>query len=244
MVEEVKSLGKTVIITGASKGIGFEIAKNLVIGDHGFGCVVMIARPSHKFNEAVEYIRALGRKCKLVPIEADLSDHEVISRIYDELDALKVRVDTIINNAGFTKPAPIHEAEMSDFIHTMCVNLYSPFRIIQEALRRNYPLEQIINIASTVGIGGRAGWLTYSASKAAVINMSEVLREELAPQGIDVACLSPGRCATDLRRVLAPDENPLTIMQPAQVAQVVAMMTSDTGKLLHSQNLVVRSYLR
>ena len=74
-----------------------------------------------------------------------------------------------------------------------------------------------------------------------MINMSEVLREELKPEGIEVTCLSPGRCATDLRKTLAPDEDPSTIMQPEQVAGVIKLMTSDLGKLLHSINLVVRT---
>ena len=98
-----------------------------------------------------------------------------------------------------------------------------------------------MNIASTAGMNGRAGWLTYSASKSAMINMSEVLRSELAPYGIDVICLSPGRCATDLRKTLAPEEDPETIMQPKQVAEIIKLMISETGQLLHSQNLVVRT---
>ena len=71
--------------------------------------------------------------------------------------------------------------------------------------------------------------------------MSEVLRDELTPFGIKVICLSPGRCATDLRRTLAPDEDPSTIMQPSQVADVIKVMTSPVGDLLQTQNLVVRT---
>jgi 3-oxoacyl-[acyl-carrier protein] reductase len=82
--------------------------------------------------------------------------------------------------------------------------------------------------------------LTYSASKAAVINMSEVMREELAIYGTRVACISPGRTATALRRVLAPDEDPSTIMQPEHVAAVIAMLASPVGKFVDSENLVVR----
>lgn len=130
---------------------------------------------------------------------------------------------------------------MLDFETTMQINLYAPFRLIQAALHRQHPLKSIINIASTAGINGRSGWLSYSASKAAMINMSEVLRDELRPYGISVVCLSPGRCATDLRRTLAPDEDPSTIMQPSEVADVVRLMLSNTGRLLLSQNLVVRT---
>jgi 3-oxoacyl-[acyl-carrier protein] reductase len=82
--------------------------------------------------------------------------------------------------------------------------------------------------------------MTYSASKAALINMSEVMREELAIYGTRVACISPGRCATDLRRTLAPDEDPSTIMQPEDVAAVIEMLASGPGRFIEGANLVVR----
>ena len=98
----------------------------------------------------------------------------------------------------------------------------------------------IVNIASTAGIKGRAGWATYSSSKAALIALSEALREELLPLGTRVTCISPGRCATALRKVLAPDEDPSTIMQPEHVADVIVMLLSDTGHFIDSENIVVR----
>jgi len=177
----------------------------------------------------------------IVPIESDLDDPSIVEDVFAQLKDQNIELNAIVNNAGFTKPDSIIETEMADFEKTMRVNLYSPFRIIQAALRGNHPLNHIINIASTAGMNGRAGWLSYSASKAAMINMSEVLRNELRPYNIEVTCLSPGRCATDLRRKLAPDEDPSTIMQPAQVAAVIKLMTTPTGTLLHSQNLVVRT---
>jgi 3-oxoacyl-[acyl-carrier protein] reductase len=232
---------KSVLISGASRGIGLETAKALSQGDSEFGCVVMIARQSSVFDEALKMVRQKAGRRKIVAIEADLSNPLVVDSIYDRLDAEGIKLMTIINNAGFTKPSSLIEAELADFETTMRVNLFSPFKLIQVALRRSHPLTQIINIASTAGLNGRSGWLTYSSSKAAIINMSEVLREELRPYGIDVVCLSPGRCATDLRRTLAPDEDPSTIMQPEQVASIIKLMTTKTGALLNSQNLVVRT---
>jgi 3-oxoacyl-[acyl-carrier protein] reductase len=234
-------MNNALLISGASRGIGFEIAKLLTCEDSGFDCVVMVARPSDDFDVAVSRVRGNSSSKPVIAIEADLSDPNVVSDIYDRLDQEGIRLSAIINNAGFTKPASINEAELEDFERSMRVNLYSPFKLIQTALRRNHPLKQLVNIASTAGINGRAGWLTYSASKAAMINMSDVLRDELRPYGIEVICLSPGRCATALRRTLAPDEDPSTIMQPQQVASIVKQMLSTTGQLLNSQNLVVRT---
>ena len=232
---------KAVLITGASRGIGFETAKLLSGSNNDVSTLVLVARDTAKFDAALAELRTIGNGCQIVGITADLSNPSVVDTIYEQLDQNGIRLSTIINNAGFTKPASINETEMVDFETTMRTNLYSPFRIIQLALRKNHPLEQIVNIASTAGMKGRAGWLTYSASKSAMINMSEVLRSELAPYGIDVICLSPGRCATDLRKTLAPEEDPETIMQPKQVAEIIKLMISETGQLLHSQNLVVRT---
>lgn len=229
------------LVTGASRGIGMNIARVLASVKSDFDCVVMVGRPSERFDTAIKIVRESAVDCDVLAIEADLADTSCAEYIYDELDAFGVRLTTIVNNAGYTNPATIIDTVLEDFQFTMQVNLFAPFQIIKMALQRQHPINQIINIASTAGISGRSGWLSYSASKAAIINMSEVMREELRPQGIDVICLSPGRCATDLRRTLAPEEDPSTIMQPEQVAAVVRLMTSETGRLLHSQNIVVRT---
>lgn len=231
---------KTALVTGASRGIGKSIAKALASPGSDFNCVIMLARSSVKFKEAITEVRMLAVDCEVYAIEADLAEVDSLTKIYDQLDALGVRLTTIINNAGYTKPAAIVDTELDDFQLTIKVNVLAPFIIVRNAIKRGHPVNKIINIASTAGISGRSGWLSYSASKAALINMSEVMREELSGSGIDVTCLSPGRCATDLRRILAPNEDPSTIMQPDQVASVVRLMTSETGRLLHSQNIVVR----
>lgn len=231
----------SLLITGASKGIGLETARLLAAEENEFDTVILVARDTEYFASAVADIRASSRGKAIHAFPADLSDPLVVESVFDRMEAEGLKVSTLVNNAGYTRPASINETLLEDFDTTMRVNLYSPFQFVKQALRRAHPLRQIVNIASTAGINGRAGWLSYSASKAAMIAMSEVLRDELRPYGVDVICLSPGRCATDLRKRLAPDEDPSTIMQPEQVAQVIRMMTSDVGKLLLSQNLVVRT---
>lgn len=231
---------KTILITGASRGIGLRTAQKLAREGSPFQQIVLVARKSHVFVAVVEDLRA-SSTVDIVAISVDLSDNKNIEFLFNTLNERDISLDTIINNAGFTKPASINEATLADFETTMQVNVFSPFLIIKYALQHKHPLSSIVNIASTAGINGRSGWLTYSASKAAIINMSEVLREELKPYGINVVCLSPGRCATDLRRQLAPREDPSTIMQPEQVADIIQLMLSDSGRLLMAQNLVVRT---
>lgn len=231
---------ESILVTGASRGIGYEICRVLA-SNNADGNIIMVARDSKVFDEAVEKLTAEASDCRIIKVTADLSEKTSVKNIFDLLEQKNISLTSIINNAGFTKPAPIDEIEMDDFELTMRINLFAPFELVKTAIARNHGLKNVINIASTAGIEGRAGWLTYSSSKAALINMSEVMRKELASYGVRIVTLSPGRCATDLRRLLAPEEDPSTIMQAHQVADVVRFMTTETGRVLMSQNLVVRT---
>lgn len=102
---------------------------------------------------------------------------------------------------------------------------------------------KIVNVASTAGSSARPGWLTYAASKAAVISISKTLSAELAEYGIKVFCVSPGRCATPLRKILAPDEDQSRIMQPESVASVILTLLSSNVDVLDGQDIVVRKYV-
>lgn len=235
-------MSKTALVTGASRGIGLETATRFIESADDITTVVIWARESEDFSDTAAKLSevAAARGKKLVAQTVDVGDldalREHVPALYDEVG----NIDILINNAGYTNPVPIHQVEFSDFERTMSVNLYAPFLLIQGLLHAGNTFELIVNIASTAGITGRSGWLTYSASKAAVINMSQVLREELAIYGTRVVCLSPGRTATALRRVLAPDEDPSTIMQPEHVARVIETFASPVGRYIDSENIVVR----
>lgn len=235
-------MSKTALITGASRGIGLETATRFVTSDNDITTVVMWARESEDFTRAVAELSraAVARGKSIIAQSVDVGDLDRLQERVAELSKDVGNVDILINNAGYTNPVPIHQVEFADFERTMSVNLYAPFLLIQGLLHAGNTFELIVNIASTAGINGRSGWLTYSASKAAVINMSQVLREELAIYGTRVVCLSPGRTATALRRVLAPDEDPSTIMQPEHVARVIEMFASPVGRYIDSENIVVR----
>lgn len=234
-------MSKTALITGASRGIGYETSRRLLKNEE-VSCVVMIARPSADFSEGVAELTALAEESgkRVLSWTVDVGDRTALRRLIPEIYASAGNIDILVNNAGYTNPVPLHQVEFDDFERTMAVNLYGPFTLIQDLLHLGNEFGLIVNIASTAGINGRSGWLTYSASKAAVINMSQVLREELAIYGTRVACISPGRTATALRKVLAPDEDPSTIMQPQHVAQVIEMLASPVGQYVDSESIVVR----
>lgn len=234
-------MSKTALITGASRGIGRETAKRLLLSPE-VSTIVVAARPSSAYEATLEELRSeaeqLGKQ--VVDLTVDVGDRSALQEALKPLGERVGNIDILVNNAGYTNPVPVHQIEFEDFERTMSVNLYGPFTLIQDLLHQGNSFDLIVNIASTAGIKGRSGWLTYSASKAALINMSDVLREELAIFGTRVVSISPGRTATDLRKVLAPDEDPATIMQPDSVAEVIGMLASPVGQYIDSENLVVR----
>lgn len=234
-------MSKTLLVTGASKGIGLETVRRFLADRPEFTTLILLARRSDAFTEHLELLaRENTRGATIAPYEIDLADRDAILELIPQIRAEHGNIDMLVNNAGYTKPVSIQQIDFADFERTMAVNVYAPFTLVQELLHQGNKFELIVNIASTAGINGRSGWLTYSASKAAVINMSEVMREELAIYGSRVVCISPGRCATDLRKTLAPDEDPSTIMQPGDVADVINMLASPVGRFVDSANLVVR----
>lgn len=232
---------KTALVTGASRGIGLETVRRFIHNSEDVTTVVMFARASEDFDAAVAALQEeapVGRR--IIARNVDVGDRgdlkKAVKAAYDEVG----NIDILVNNAGYTNPVPLQQVKMSDFEKTMNVNVYAPFLIVKTLLNRGNEFSLIVNIASTAGINGRSGWLSYSASKAAVINMSQVMREELAIYGTRVVCLSPGRTATALRRTLAPEEDPSTIMQPEHVAKVIETFASPIGRFIDSENVVVR----
>jgi len=234
-------MSKSIMVTGASKGIGLRTVREFFYADNDVTDFILLSRRSDEFTVAIKDMAANNPfEKRLTPYYIDLADRDALIEMMKDVMTVHGQVDILVNNAGFTAPTSIQQIDFADFERTIGVNLYAPFTIVQSLLHNRNTFELIVNIASTAGITGRSGWLTYSASKAAVISMSEVMKEELAIYGTRVVCISPGRCATDLRRTLAPDEDPTTIMQPEDVAAVIAMLASPVGRFVDSQNLVVR----
>ncbi len=234
-------MSKSFLITGASKGIGRATAERFWAEDNDVTDFILVARESPDFTETEKYLRDNNPHGKTVTCYTlDLYDRDAIGPLMEQIMQAHGKVSLLLNNAGYTAPEPIHEIDFADFERTIGVNLYAPFLIVQSLLHLGNQFDYIVNVASTAGINGRSGWLTYSSSKAGLIAMSQVMKEELAIYGTRVVTISPGRCATALRRKLAPDEDPSTIMQPEDVAAAIDMLTSPVGRFVDSENLVVR----
>lgn len=230
---------KTCIITGAGSGIGRAAA--IEIGSSGeFEYLALVGRSKDKLRETRSNIHE-GIKVDLYSF--DLTNLEEIPQLIAEMYETGGEINCLLNIAGYTDPQPLLTTTLDNIKRTYEINVFAPFMLMRECtkyMRLNKNGGKILNVASTAGITPRPGWLSYASSKAAVISMSQTLTEELAEYGIRVYCVSPGRCATALRRKLVPDEDQSTIMQPENVGHIIGELIADSEHCLDGQNIIIR----
>ena len=232
------SVGKVCVITGASQGIGRAAAVRMS-REPAVSAVVLIARSAENLDETVAAMDPDGTE--IWPIAYDLMDLDGIPELVKGIDDRFGGIDILLNIAGYADPQSLLDTSTENIVTTYTINVFAMLVMIREATR--YMLDRpakILNIASTAGITSRPGWLAYASSKAAVVSLSATLADELAGSGIKVYSISPGRTATELRRKLAPEEDPTSIMQPTHVADVIAQLMSDDEQTLDGQNIIVR----
>jgi 3-oxoacyl-[acyl-carrier protein] reductase len=224
---------KIVIVTGASRGIGIEISVSLIKQ----GATVILASRDIDLIEE----RVAGLEGSYLIHKTDVADENSIKLLVDTVIAKYGHIDVLINNAGFVEPKSLFETTIDNWNKTLAVNLTGVFLTTKEVSRYMKKTGgKIINIASTAGLSPRPGWSAYAASKAGLINFSETMAEELREYNIKVFIIAPGRTATDLRRRLAPNEDPKTIMQPDKIANIVNFMLSDNADVIEGQVVLVR----
>jgi len=154
----------------------------------------------------------------------------------DDLDAALAKlgtVDVLVYSAGHVEPQPLARVESDTFDYHLEVNLRAAWRCLTWFANLDRP-GTVVLVASTAALRPSPGWSSYSAAKAGLVNLGLTAAVELAPQ-VRVYVVAPGRCATHLRAVLAPTEDPKQIMQPAEVADVVGMLVADTAGVLTGQ---------
>ena len=233
---------RTCIITGAGSGIGRAAA--IAVAEAGeFEYLALIGRSMDKLEETKSRMQTVSR----VELFAyDLGDLEGIPALVERIYGETGQIDCLLNIAGYTDPQPLLTTSLESMRLTYETNVFAPFMLIRECtqyMRLNQDGAKILNVASTAGITPRPGWLSYASSKAAVVSMSQTLAEELAEYGIRVYCISPGRCATALRRKLAPNEDQSKIMQPEEVGRIICTLVSRNEHCLDGQNIIVRKKL-
>jgi NAD(P)-dependent dehydrogenase (short-subunit alcohol dehydrogenase family) len=228
------------VITGASKGIGRATAIKLSQEDPN-GVYVLIARDLIHLNETKQLMSPYS---EVVIKQLDLSDSSLIIEFIRYIGNKFGRIDFLVNIAGFVNPKSLLETSIENFELTYKINVFAIFVLTKETVRfMKDNGGKILNVASTAGLSSRPGWSAYASSKAAVISFTKTMSDELEEYGIKSYAISPGRCATDLRKLLAPEEDPTTIMQPQEVAQIISNLLGENGNNLDGQNIIIRKQL-
>ena len=233
---------KTCVITGTGSGIGQEVA---VLLSHAkeYNNIAMLGRNIEAMRATEKLMDKLGMDISIWNIDFQYPEEipSIIEAVYEKYGS----IDCLLNIAGYTDPQSLLQTTLDNMEMTYKINVFSPFILMRESVR--YMKKnggKILNVASTAFMTPRPGWLSYSSSKASVISMSQTLTDELSEYGIKVYCVSPGRCATKLRKRLAPNEDPRTIMQPIEVAEVICDLISDEECCLDGQNIIIRKQIR
>lgn len=188
--------GKTVLVTGATGGIGESIARAL----HAQGATIGI---SGRNKEKLDALAAsLGGRVHVLP--ADLSDAAATDKLVEDSIAAMSRIDILINNAGLTKDNLALRLKDEDWQAVLDVNLTAPFRLARACLKGMMKNRwgRIVNITSIVGVTGNPGQTNYAASKAGMIGWSKSMAAEIASRNVTVNCIAPGFIATAMTHVL------------------------------------------
>lgn len=195
--------GQVALVTGASRGIGREIA--LAMAGKGARVAINYNTNAGAAQEVVEQIIAAGGEA--MAWQADVSKTEQAQALVEKVLESWGRLDILVNNAGITRDTLLMRMSEEDWDRVLEVNLKGYFNCCKAVVRTMARARQgrIINISSVVGIRGNAGQVNYSAAKAGVIGLTKSLAREVGSRNITVNVVAPGFIDTDMTKVL-PDE--------------------------------------
>jgi NAD(P)-dependent dehydrogenase (short-subunit alcohol dehydrogenase family) len=225
--------GRLALVTGASRGIGREIALQMAgLGAH----VIAVARTAGALEELDDDIRARGGQATLVPL--DLTDFDGIDRLGGAINDRWGKLDILVANAAILGPiSPIGHVQAKAFEQVMTVNVTATWRMIRttDPLLRKSDAGRAILMSSGVARNHRAFWGPYSASKAAVEALAGTWAAEAVNSPLRVNSVEPGATRTRMRAQAMPGENPESLPAAADVAAKIVPLAgpdiTETGKL-------------
>lgn len=238
-------MSKVALITGATRGIGKQIA--ITLAKQGFDIAVNYRTANDSLNETVKEIESYGVRC--IGVQGDVSVFADCENMTKQVIEKFERIDVLVNNAGITKDMLFIRMKEEDFKQVIDVNLMGTFNMTKNVSQ--YMVKQrsgrIINISSIVGIHGNAGQANYSASKAGIIGLTKSLAKELAGRNILVNAIAPGFIETDMTNVLKDDVktnilNSIPLKRegkPEEVANVVKFLASEDSSYITGQVISV-----
>ena len=237
--------GKIALVTGASRGIGRQIA--LTLAAQGAAVIVNYNGSAAKAEEVVEEIEKAGGKAEA--IQCNVSDFESCKSMMEDIVSRYGRLDILVNNAGLTRDNLIMKMSEEDFDAVIQTNLKGVFNCIKHISRQMIKQKagRIINISSVSGVLGNAGQANYCAAKAGVIGLTKCMARELASRGITVNAVAPGFIRTDMTDVLKDNVKEAIIAtipmktfgETEDVANTVAFLASDAARYITGQVISV-----
>jgi 3-oxoacyl-[acyl-carrier protein] reductase len=240
----VRFEGKSAIVTGASRGIGREIA--LLLAKEGARVAVNYSGSKDKADEVVKLITESGGEA--FAIQANVSDADDVKNMVDKTLELFGSIDILVNNAGITRDNLLMRMKEDEWDDVININLKGVFLCTKGVTRQmmRQRAGRIVNVASIVGVSGNSGQANYVAAKAGVIGFTKTAAKELASRNINVNAVAPGFITTDMTDVLSDEVKdqmmsviPLGKLGRAEdVARTVLFLLSEdadyiTGQTIH-----------
>jgi 3-oxoacyl-[acyl-carrier protein] reductase len=235
--------GKVALVTGASRGIGREIAFELA--REGASVAVNYAGSEAKALEVVDGIKAMGRDA--FAIQADVSSSDSVTEMVKETIEHFGKLDILVNNAGITKDNLLMRMKESEWDDVININLKGVFLCTKAVTRQMMKQRsgRIINISSIVGVSGNPGQANYVAAKSGVIGLTKTTAKEFSSRGITVNAIAPGFITTDMTDKLNEDVKSEMLKQiplarfgePKDIARTVIFLASEDGAYMTGQTL-------
>ena len=238
-------MDKVAMITGATRGIGKQIA--LTLANEGYNIVLNYRTENDELKQLKNEIES--KKIKCLTVQGDVTNFEDCKQMIESAIEEFGKVDVLVNNAGITKDMLLARMKEEDFKQVIDVNLVGTFNMTKNVI--SYMMKarngRIINISSVVGISGNAGQTNYSASKAGIIGFTKSLAKEVASRNILVNAVAPGFIETNMTEVLKQEVKdeiakniPLKRMgTPQDVANVVKFLASEDSSYITGQVISV-----
>jgi 3-oxoacyl-[acyl-carrier protein] reductase len=234
---------KVAVVTGASRGIGREIALQLARR----GAIVVAAARERNAQATVDEITAAGGRAELAT--ADMTDSASLEALVSGTVTRHGRIDVLVSNAGITRDQLMLRMKREDWDAVLATNLTAAFTLCQAALKPMIKQRggRIIAISSVVGQSGNAGQANYAASKAGLIGFCKSLAKEVASRNVTVNVVAPGLIDTDMTRALTANAQQDWAAQipmgrpgtPAEVAAAVCFLASEEASYITGQVLAV-----
>ena len=235
--------GKIALVTGASRGIGRQIAKTLAA--KGAFVIVNYNGSAAKAEEVVKEIQAAGGNGQAV--QCNVSDFESCKEMLDAVVKEHGHLDILVNNAGITRDNLLMKMSEEDFDAVIQTNLKGVFNCTRHIARQMLKQKSghIVNISSVSGVMGNAGQVNYSASKAAVLGFSKNLAREVSQYGITTNCVCPGLINTEIWKSLPKEQADAVIDgipmgrpgEPQEVADAIVFLASKEASYITGEEI-------